>query len=168
MGFTAAPGSGLSRADLLERGRDSPRRRRGTASVPPDGRPILRLVPPLPAHAEDPRAVTGPAEDLRNRPRGQVRTPVRLTRRGRVVVGIVLAALVAGIVLLFAAPGSAAATTGPPRPVVVHAGDTLWSLAERAAPHRSVLATMREIQILNHMGDGPIYVGQLLLLPPAG
>jgi len=81
-------------------------------------------------------------------------------------VAILLAAIVAGLVLLLATPGSAAPPTGPPRSVVVHPGDTLWSLAARAEPLRPVVATMREIQVLNHMSDGTVYIGQLLLLPP--
>jgi nucleoid-associated protein YgaU len=170
MGHAAAPGSGFRATELLVRGRGGGRRRpggrRGTASLPPTGRPVLRLVPPLPEPEEDPGTAGSPPADARNWPKRQPRRPVRLTRRGRVVVAVLLAALVAGIVLLLAAPGSAA-PAAPPRTVVVHAGDTLWSLAARAEPRRPVPATMREIQRLNHMSDGAIYVGQLLLLPPA-
>jgi nucleoid-associated protein YgaU len=128
---------------------------------------VLRLVPPLADPVDPPGAAPGPKAGAGIGPKRQPRPPVRLTRRGRVVVAVLLAALVAGLVLLLATPGSAAAPGGPPRTVVVQSGDTLWSLAVRAEPHRSVLATMREIERLNRMTGGMIYVGQLLLLPPA-
>src|SRR5262245_20705923 len=96
--------------------------------------------------------------------RASRRPPVRLTRRGRVVVLGVVLALSATLVALLASTGNAAAPASP-RSVVVHQGDTLWSIASRIHPHGSLTATMLEIERLNHMSDGTVYVGQQLIVP---
>jgi len=51
--------------------------------------------------------------------------------------------------------------------VVVHEGDTLWSIAARVHPRGSLTNTMLAIERLNHMTDGTVYVGQQLLVPPS-
>ena len=101
-----------------------------------------------------------------------VRPPIRLTRRGRVVIALALAvlatALVAGLVALAPSAGRAAAPPAHIRPlvaVVVHPGDTLWSIASRSHPTGSVFAAMDEIKRINHLSDGTVYVGQQLLVP---
>lgn len=170
---TAMPGPRLHRADLLGNGRSGGRGGSGARvrrpAPPPAGRPVLRLVPPL----EEPTGGgDGPPDrvDLaRIHPKRRPRQPVRLTRRGRVVVTVFVLALVGALVLLLASPGAAAPPTGAaPRSVVVHRGDTLWSLAVWATPHRPVLDTMRAIEQLNRLPDGLIRVGQQLLVPGPG
>jgi LysM domain len=91
--------------------------------------------------------------------------PVRLTRRGRVVLAGLLLVFAAAIVAVLASTVEAAAPSGPPRAVVVHPGDTLWSIAARVHPHGSLTDTMLTIERLNHMPDGTVYVGQQLLVP---
>jgi LysM repeat protein len=91
--------------------------------------------------------------------------PVRLTRRGRVVVGVVLLALAAAMVVVLTSNVQAAPPSSPPRAVVVHPGDTLWSIAARVHPRGSLTDTMLAIERLNHMPDGTVYVGQQLLVP---
>jgi len=88
-----------------------------------------------------------------------------LTRRGRVVVLVLLTFLVAGIVITSASTGHAGAPAAPPASIVVHPGDTMWSIASRIHPHGSPTSTMLEIERLNHMPDGTVYVGQSLLVP---
>ena len=92
------------------------------------------------------------------------RAPVRLTRRGRLVVLLLVLALSASLVALLASTSNAAAPA-PPHTVVVHPGDTLWSIASRIHPRGPLTATMLEIERLNHMADGTVYVGQLLIVP---
>jgi len=169
---TAAPGSRVHRADLLGNGRKGGRGGSGTRdrwpAPPPTGRPVLRLVPPLEEPAEGDDGYPDRVDLARNHPKRRPRPPVRLTRRGRVVVAVLLLAVVSALVLLLASPGAAAPPTGSPRTVVVHHGDTLWSLAVWSAPQRPVLDTMRAIERLNHLPDGLIRVGQQLLVPETG
>jgi LysM domain len=90
--------------------------------------------------------------------------PVRLTRRGRLVVLALLVGLVGAIFALAAAPGQAANPGG--RPVaVVQPGDTLWSIAERYAPGRDRFETIAEIRQLNGLDGYTIHAGQRLVLP---
>jgi len=91
--------------------------------------------------------------------------PVRLTRRGRLVLAGLLLAFVATLVGVLASTVQAAAPAAPPHAIVVHEGDTLWSIAARVHPRGSLTDTMLTIERLNHMPDGTVYVGQQLLVP---
>jgi Tfp pilus assembly protein FimV len=98
------------------------------------------------------------------RPPAPVSAPVRLTRRGVVVLALAVAAL--GLALVWAAalsaPSSAAAPAGGPSVVTVHPGDTLWSIASRVAPQRSPAAEVATLQQLNHLGSAELVPGQRL------
>jgi hypothetical protein len=91
--------------------------------------------------------------------------PVRLTRRGRLVVlGL---SLFVGALLGFlgATPGQAA---DPPRPAVtaiVQPSDTLWSFAERNMPHWHTTDAIAELKRLNDLEGYVIHPGQRLKLP---
>jgi hypothetical protein len=94
--------------------------------------------------------------------------PLRLTRRGRAVLlglCLLLVSVVAGLV----APASRAADPVEPGEVtpvvVVHPGDTLWSVAARHAPSRDPYGIMEEIRRLNDLPDHTIHPGQELVLP---
>jgi LysM repeat protein len=91
--------------------------------------------------------------------------PVRLTRRGRIVLLVVLLALAIGLVALAAVPGQAADPAGPPPTIVVAPGDTLWSIAARSAPGRDRFRTIDEIRRLNGIHDYTVHPGQRLILP---
>lgn len=91
--------------------------------------------------------------------------PVRLTRRGRRVLAGLLLVFATAMVGTLASTVEAAAPSSPPRAVVVHPGDTLWSIASRVHPRGSLTDTMLAIERLNHMPDGTVYVGQQLLVP---
>jgi LysM repeat protein len=97
--------------------------------------------------------------------RAPVRGGIRLTRRGRLVVlGFLLT--LAALVVALAAPATQAADPSGEAPVaVVHAGDTLWSVAERHAPGAERFATIEEIRRLNGLPDYTVHVGQRLRLP---
>jgi hypothetical protein len=110
--------------------------------------------------------------------------PIRLTRRGRLVL------LVAAIVLMlfgfsigksvsFASP--APATVAPTAPttlpatvhapatgaqtVVVQPGDTLWAIASQVAPKTDPRVTVQRIIALNGLRNADVVAGQQLALP---
>lgn len=93
-----------------------------------------------------------------------VAAPLRLTRRGRWVVGVAVAALCAGMVLLAWQGGSHAAppVESAPAVVTVHSGDTLWSIAARVAPERDPRAEVAELRRLNSLSGVDLAVGQVL------
>ncbi|MGI5153276.1 LysM peptidoglycan-binding domain-containing protein [Plantactinospora sp. CA-294935] len=90
---------------------------------------------------------------------------LRLTRRGRLVVTVLLLLLVAGLAAILS-PASRAAD--PPRSAetaVVRPGDTLWSVAERHRPSQRPFAVIDEIRLLNGLDDYTVHAGQRLILP---
>jgi len=92
--------------------------------------------------------------------------PVRLTRRG--VVVLTLAVLVLGAALVWLAKLSAPASpahVAPPNAVTVRAGDTLWSIASRVAPDRDPLAEIAALQRRNHLEGVGLVPGQVLRVP---
>ena len=95
-------------------------------------------------------------------------SPVRLTRRGRVVVVVgFLAALLADGVTFGHAPTQASGPTHPvaPRTVTVQTGDTLWTVAERIAPHVDPRLVVAQIQQLNHLDSPQLLAGTQLVVP---
>jgi LysM domain len=91
--------------------------------------------------------------------------PVRLTRRGRVLVVALLVCLLVGVFAIASPPGRAANPPGTHRVAVVQPGDTLWSIAERYAPSGDRFETIAEIRRLNGLEDYTVHPGQHLLLP---
>lgn len=107
-------------------------------------------------------------EDVAPRPAARA----HLTRRGRVTVLLVLAAL------LFTAfslgrSASQAADVSAPAPAAqvaqttVMPGDTLWSVAKRIAPDNDPREVIAQIRELNDLSTSQLQVGQQLLLPVA-
>jgi hypothetical protein len=94
-----------------------------------------------------------------------VRRGVRLTRRGRLVVLVLLLVLVGGLTALAAAPGEASGRPAARATTVVRPGDTLWSIARRYAPARDTFETIDEIRRLNGITDYTVHPGQQLALP---
>lgn len=104
------------------------------------------------------------------------RTPIRLTRRGRFVVGTLIVigvAAVAGLIW-FAIAGEAQASSqlkpGAPAGnsvlrVVVRPGDTLWGIAAMADPAADPRAVIPQIEELNALRGTTITVGQVLWVP---
>jgi LysM domain-containing protein len=118
--------------------------------------------------------------EIRRHPRGglspRVRRaappPLRLTRRGRIVVAVTAALLVTIISLL--AAGVAQATNHGPSPraarqnlvqVVVRPGQTLWSVAESADPDQDTRVVVRQIVDLNSLSGPTVQAGQELWVP---
>lgn len=96
------------------------------------------------------------------------RVPVRLTRRGRLAVQVAVVAIAS---LAFA--GVAAASKATPgvwttrgdHAVVVHEGDTLWTIAARQLPGADRREAVEAIRQLNGLEGTRIEVGQQLILP---
>ena len=114
-----------------------------------------------------------PAQPRIERPRTEPRTdtlagPLRLTRRGRLVV--FLASLVAVLSVLFVVLSEAATGTAergqpvPVRMVQVESGDTLWTIASRAAPGQDPRDLIDRIQELNSL-HGSLQVGSKIAVP---
>ena len=97
--------------------------------------------------------------------------PLRMTRRGRVVVlaCFILLASLASAVLWATASRADRTPAGPPPTVVVRSDDTLWAIAARTDPGRSPHAVVAEIRRLNGLGtdDIAIHVGETLVVPRA-
>src|ERR1700749_2437864 len=103
------------------------------------------------------------------RPRDTPVAPLRLTRRGRVVVALAAALLVTMVSLLLA--GVAQATNDGPSPraarenlaqVIVRPGQSLWSVAESADPDQDTRAVIQQIIDLNSLNGDTVFAGQQL------
>jgi len=141
---------------------------RAPARAPRPGRrprPERAPVPLRSGEGAGHRVTVRPGEPGAGHDVGPGRRPVRLTRRGRMVVlGLVLL-LGALVGFLVASPGQAA---DPPRPAVtaaVQPGDTLWSFAERNLPRWRTTDAVAELKRLNHLEGSVIHPGQRLTLP---
>ncbi len=90
--------------------------------------------------------------------------PLRLTRRGVMVLALAVAALAAGLVVTawLCAPSAAAGHAAQPETVTVHDGDTLWSIATRLAPDRDPRAEVADLQRRNKLVGVELSAGQVL------
>lgn len=145
-------------------------KRRTSASVPGAA---------APAHAsETPRhlraVVTTPPVATARVATG--RTPIRLTKRGRIVVGTLIvigaAAAVSLIWLALASQAQASSQVKQGVPVgrsllrvVVRPGQTLWGIAGVADPGADPRAVIPQIMELNSLRGSTIKVGQVLWVP---
>jgi LysM repeat protein len=138
--------------------------------------PLARPLPSSRAVAN--RAVAGhdgerrPALRAGARPgvagaRAVVQAPVRLTRRGRVVVfaALVLLAVAAVSTVAVASSAAPAGQSRPPATMVVGAGDTLWTVATQVDPQADPRETIAELRRLNGLTGSTIEAGQELVLP---
>jgi hypothetical protein len=111
-------------------------------------------------------AMTVTSVGMGRRPAG----PARLTRRGRIVVVLAfLGALLGGGMTLGHAPSQASGRTHQvaPRTVTVQPGETLWTLAERIAPHADPRLVLAQIQQINHLRSPQLLAGMQLVVPRA-
>ena len=94
---------------------------------------------------------------------------VRLTRRGRLLVVLLLAGLLLAAFSLGRAGSSLASTTAArPAPVsstTVHRGETLWAVAQRIAPGSDPRPVIAQLRRLNHLDSAALQVGQQLVVP---
>jgi hypothetical protein len=123
--------------------------------------PALRVLPsPVPASPVAPLAATSAA------------SPLRLTRRGRIVVAVLAALLVAGLSLIVAGAAQATSHTAAPGAtraslarVVVLPGQSLWSVAETADPRADTRLVIQQITQLNGLTGDTVFAGQQLWVP---
>ncbi len=105
-------------------------------------------------------------------------TPLRLTRRGRLVVtalavlGVTLAVLMASLLGSGGAQASNNGLTGGAyqgmHQIVVQPGQTLWSIASSAEPTADPRAVIQQIMSVNALSASNIQAGQLLWVPRPG
>ena len=93
--------------------------------------------------------------------------PLRLTRRGRVVIVIACVALLFGAFVAFGPSVIATDEAGPaPATVTVHPGDTLWDIAGRVNPDGDIRGTVDDIMEMNDIDDaGALRLGAELAVP---
>ena len=126
---------------------------------------------PVQCRAEAPR--TRPAIASAPRPTADGatrRARLRLTRRGRLVL-VVLPCLLAatGSFVVLAGGGQAGAAPSvrlvSDRTVVVLAGDSLWSIAQRLAPHRDPRDVVEQLRLANGLTGSVVVAGAQLHVP---
>jgi len=100
------------------------------------------------------------------------RTPVRLTRRGRLVVAAAALLVAAAVSVVLAGAAQALGHSGAPaRPgagitkVEVRPGQNLWTLAEAYDPNADPRQVIQEILQLNSMSTDQLQPGQVLWMP---
>jgi len=93
-----------------------------------------------------------------------VAPPLRLTRRGVLVLSALVAVL-AGALLALAGVSAAGGATAhhAPATVTVRSGDTLWSIASRVAPDVDPRAEVAVLQRANHLAGAALTPGQVLV-----
>jgi LysM domain-containing protein len=124
---------------------------------------VLRAEPP---------AAALPVPQVRPSLPGDAPQRLRLTRRGRVVLGV-FAAVVMSLVGLAAAGGTRTAGSVAPAGtaghsmtrIVVQPGQTLWTIAMRADPQADPRLVVQRIIAANSLRNGTVQAGQSLLVP---
>jgi LysM repeat protein len=146
------------------------------------GAQALPGAQPLPGRAVRPQAPSGRTAGARAPSaraihgqairRQTADVPLRLTRRGRVVVAVASAIVVAVVSLIVAGAVQATSHPLPPRVaqqnisrVVVRPGQSLWSVAESADPHADTRLVVQQIIELNGLTGDTVAVGQQLWVP---
>lgn len=99
-------------------------------------------------------------------------SPIKLTRRGRLVLSTLSFAtmLAISLVSLFGIATSSAnasneTTNSTTTQIVVAPGETLWTIAARVNPEIDPRAVIDQIMDLNVIEGSNVYAGQVLLVP---
>jgi hypothetical protein len=87
---------------------------------------------------------------------------LRLTRRGRVVGLLLIAVIAYGAFGLGRASAAPAALANSAQEVVVHPGDSLWTIAVRAMPNEDPRDAVASIKSLNRLTSSQVDVGEHL------
>jgi LysM domain len=97
-------------------------------------------------------------------------TTVRLTRRGRVVLvmSVMFALVIAGLTLGHGSSLAASHAPAAHHTVTVEAGETLWAVAARVAPHSDPRIVVADIESFNHLQSANVEPGQQLVIPRFG
>ena len=105
-----------------------------------------------------------------SRPSPYAGGPLRLTRRGRLVVFLAGLLVAVAVAVAFAGVSVATAEKGEPVPtdvIVVGSGATLWDIASARAEDGDVRGMISTIQELNHLEGWLVVAGQRLRVPAA-
>ena len=95
-------------------------------------------------------------------------TSLRITRRGRVVLGLALALPVMALSVFLASSGALAesdAASDGFEYMTVLSGDTLWSIATMISPHEDPRDVVAKIISLNQLETASLMPGQDIALP---
>lgn len=138
-------------------------------------RSVNGTVPPSPSAARRAAARWAkavPAAHPAQSPSRAASAPLRLTRRGRIVIGAAAVILLAGLSLIVAvsAQATSQAPAGQGRGVTqltVRPGQSLWSVAESADPSADTRAVVQQIVELNSLTGSAVFAGQQLWVPRA-
>lgn len=93
---------------------------------------------------------------------------VQLTRRGRLLMVVVLLGLTLAVLTAFGPHSAATGQVGVPvqtRTVEVGSGDTLWEIAARVAKPGQVREAVHQIEELNALSGPGLTVGQEIAVP---
>lgn len=88
---------------------------------------------------------------------------MRLTRFGRLVVSLFVAAVLVALVTAFA--GSLASASAEVELITVRAGQTLSGIAAEHLPELAIRDAVVELQIFNNLSTDQIHAGQTLRIP---
>ena len=133
--------------------------------------PAAPVPVPTPRHDPPGKQAIHPARAARGQ---AANPPLRLTRRGRIVVAVAAALVLAALSLVIA--GAAQATNHPVSArtaqqnlaqVTVHPGQSLWSVAESADPSADTRVVIQQIIELNSLTGNTVFAGQRLWVPRA-
>ena len=105
---------------------------------------------------------------MARRTRKPAQPPLRLTRRGRVVVTLVMLGLLLLAATFIGGRSAATRDSGTPvhtRTVVVEQGDTMWRIASQVAHGRDIRAVIHDIEELNALTGPELVEGQKIALP---
>ena len=133
----------------------------------------MAIAAPFPAaRATRPTRAVAPRGAAPVRP-ARPSSGVVLTRRGRVVLGVVSTLFLLLVVLVSgrftADAGTSMADQGRATGVVVvQPGESLWQIAQVVAPDADPRATITTIRELNGLGDQPLVPGQSIVVPVTG
>jgi hypothetical protein len=95
-------------------------------------------------------------------------SPLRITRRGKTVLGLAIALPVIALSVFLASPGALADgehSANDFEYVTVLNGDTLWSIATEIAPREDPRDVVAEIIALNQLPSAALMPGQQIALP---
>ena len=95
-------------------------------------------------------------------------TSLRITRRGRVVLGLALALPVMALSVFLASSGALAesdAASDDFEYMTVLSGDALWSIATMISPHEDPRDVVAKIISLNQLETASLMPGQDIALP---
>jgi hypothetical protein len=110
-------------------------------------------------------------ESPQGRDAGQAQPRLRLTRRGRVVLGtlgVLLVGALLGLAAMLGSPGavaSEAAGDGQFGYVIVQPGESLWGVATSLDPSADPRDVIAEIVRLNQLGGSEVQAGQPIAVP---